>query len=219
VSFFELPPAPPEPAQPQDPEWLAPDDNVLPAPFPLWLVLARTDDVMLAVHEGLAYPNGFRFTVSLRRRRAWEGRGDDPIHLWHTVRGGEIPPEALRLGIQLGDGSKATVFDGHRWFSTVERPEGPVLIQRGGSGGMHSWELGFWAWPLPPPGPVGFVCEWPSEGVALSRSVVDAEIIHEAAERAETLWQQDGSTPRSGGYMVTQSVHQVPPPTEKHSPE
>lgn len=216
MSFFEPLPEPPEVEEPHDPEWLGPRENVLPAPFPLWLVLARTDDVVLALHDGLAYPNGFGFTVSLRRRRAREGPGDDPIHLWHTVRGGEIPPEALRLGIQLGDGSKATVFDGHRWFRMVERPEGPVLIQRGGHGGMHSWELGFWVWPLPPPGPVAFVCEWPSEGVALTRAEIDANTIREAAAGAETLWDENASPTRSGGsgYMVTQSVRRAEPPAE-----
>lgn len=220
MSFFESPPTLPDVEEPQAPEWMGPRENVLPAPFPLWLVLARTGDVMLAVHDGLAYPNGFGFTVSLRRRRALEGPGDDPIHLWHTVRGGEIPPEALRLGIQFGDGSKATVFDGHRWFRTVERPEGPVLIQRGGNGSTHSWELGFWSWPLPSPGPVAFVCEWPSEGVALTRGVIDAEIVREAAERAETLWPEDVSPTRSSGsgHMVTQSIRHAPPPTQKPHP-
>jgi hypothetical protein len=212
VSFFELPPAPPDVEDPQTPEWTGPPENVLPGAFPLWLVLARTGGVMLAAHSGLAYANGFAFTLSLRRRRAREGPGDDPIHFWHTVRGSEIPPEALRLGIQLGDGSKATVFDGHRWFRTVDRPEGPVLLQRGGSGSAHSWELGFWAWPLPPPGPVAFVCEWPSEGVELTRAVIDAEIVHDASRRAEVLWPEDGPPAHTGGsgYMVSQSIRQTP---------
>jgi len=220
VSFFEPLAAPPEVEEPQTPEWMGPPENVLPGAFPLWLVLARTGDVMLAVHGGLAYPNGFGFTVSLRRRRGREGPGDDPIHLWHTVRGSEIPPEALRLGIQLGDGSKATVFDGHRWFRTVERPEGPVLLQRGGNGSSHSWELGFWAWPLPPPGPVAFVCEWPSEGVELTRGEIDAEIVNDAAGRAEVLWPEDGPSARAGGsgYLVSQSIRQAPPPRDEPGP-
>ncbi len=155
MSFFEPPPESPLPDEPQrEPEWLGPAENVLPAPFPLWAVLARTGDVALAVRDGLAYPNGFTFGFSLRRRAPRSGPGDDPIHHWHGVRGGEIPPEALRLGVQLADGSKATIFDGHRWFATADRPDGPVLVQRGGSGGMHSWELAFWVWPLPPPGPL-----------------------------------------------------------------
>jgi hypothetical protein len=203
VSFFEPPPPPPEPEQPQNPEWLGPGENVLPAPFPLWLVLARTDNVALAVHDGLAYPNGFAFTLSLRRRRPREGPGDDPIHLWHTARG-ELPPEALRLGIQLADGRKATVFDHRRWFAATEPPDRPVLVQRGGSGGMHSWELGFWVWPLPPPGALAFVVEWPSEGIPLTSVDVDAGEIREAAARAEELW-PNGPSP-DGGHIVSQRI-------------
>lgn len=204
VSFFEPPPAPPEPERPRDPEWLGPGENALPAPFPLWLVLAQTEQVALAVHDGLAYPNGFAFTVSLRRRRVREGLGDDPIHLWHSVRGREIPPEALRLGVQLADGSKATVFDGHRWFRTVDRPEGPVLIQRGGSGGLHSWELAFWVWPLPPSGPVAFVCEWPSEGISLTRAEIDAGLILGAVQHASILWPDEGNGP--GGTVTSARI-------------
>ncbi len=199
MSFFEPPPESPLPDEPQrEPEWLGPAENVLPAPFPLWAVLARTGDVALAVRDGLAYPNGFTFGFSLRRRAPRSGPGDDPIHHWHGVRGGEIPPEALRLGVQLADGSKATIFDGHRWFATADRPDGPVLVQRGGSGGMHSWELAFWVWPLPPPGPLAFVCEWPSEGIELTRVEVDADAIREAAARAEILWPDGGSSGSSG---------------------
>jgi len=208
VSFFESRPPEPEVEQPRHPEWLAAAENVLPAPFPLWLVLAQTDEVALAIHGGLAYPNGFAFTLLLRRHRARDGRTDDPIHYWHTARGGEIPPEALRLGVQFGDGSKATVFDGHRWYRTTERPEVPVLVQRGGNGSTHSWELGFWVWPLPPPGSVSFVCEWPVENVPLTAVDIDSETINEAAGRAQILWADET---RSGGtagasYSVIQSV-------------
>jgi hypothetical protein len=153
----------------------------------------------LAVHEGLAYPNEFGFTVSLRRRRARDGHGDDPIHLWHSLRGREIPREALRLGVQLADGSKATVFDGSRWFRTLERPKGPVLIQRGGSGGLHSCELAFWVWPLPPPGPLAFVCEWPSEGIPLTSTEIDAGSIVDAAPHASVLWPDEGHGPGGTG--------------------
>jgi len=193
LSFFEAPPASPEPERLSEPEWLGPAENVLPAPFSLWLVLAHTDQLALAIHDGLADTNGFAFTISLRRRRGRERPGDDPIHLWHTVRGGDIPPEALRLGIQVSDGSKATVFDGHRWLRSAERPDGPVLIQRGGSGGLHSWELAFWVWPLPPPGPVAFVCEWPAEGVELTRAEIDASAILDAGANAKVLWPNDGA--------------------------
>jgi hypothetical protein len=43
-------------------------------------------------------------------------------------------------------------------------------------------------WPLPPPGTVGLLCEWPSEGIELSRIDVDGAAILEAAARVETIW-------------------------------
>jgi hypothetical protein len=104
----------------------------------------------------------------------------------------------LRLGIECSDGAKATTFDAHRFFMTDERPSGPVLIQRGGSGGMRTWELGFWVWPLPPPGAFAFVSEWPAEGIALTRREIDADLIRQSAASAEELWSNAGTQPGSG---------------------
>ncbi len=110
-----------------------------------------------------------------------------------------IPDEALRFGIELSDGAKATVFDGYRYFGTEEQPSGPVLMQRGGTGGMRSFELGLWVWPLPPPGPLAFVCEWPAEDIPLTRFEIDANEIRASAARAEQLW-PDGSV-IGGGWV------------------
>jgi hypothetical protein len=46
-------------------------------------------------------------------------------------------------------------------------------------------------WPLPPAGPLAFVCEWPGRGIAESRMEPDARLILEAAGRAVTLWPDD----------------------------
>jgi hypothetical protein len=48
-----------------------------------------------------------------------------------------------------------------------------------------------WVWPLPPPGPFTFVCEWPARGIAESRAQIDAGSILEAAGRAVTFWPDD----------------------------
>jgi len=93
--------------------------------------------------------------------------------------------------VQFADGGKATVFDQHRVFRSRERPDGPVLVQRGGSGSGRAWDLAFWVWPLPPLGPLAFVCEWPARGIELSRHELDASAIHSAAERAERLWPEE----------------------------
>jgi hypothetical protein len=200
VSFFE-PPPPGEPPRRREPEWLGPPENVLSAPFPLWLVLARTERVAIQLHCGRAYRNGFEFALTLRRREERRGMLGDPFHHWHEVQAtGTIPDEALRFGIELADGAKATVFDSHRFFATEERPNGPVLVQRGGTGGMRSWEIGFWVWPLPPPGPLAFVYEWPAEQIKLTRAQIDAGEILAAAGQAKELW-PDGDPQPGGGWI------------------
>ena len=155
----------------------------------------------ILAHTGLAYPNGFAFRLALQRREPVEGPGGNPFfHHWHTRRGATgIPDEALRLGVQFADGSKATVFDGARWFAEKDGPQGPVLLQRGGGGGGKSWDFGFWVWPLPSEGPFRFVCEWPSKGVELTSFEIEASTIRDAAARAETLWPDDNGPTGAGG--------------------
>lgn len=151
------------------------------------------------LHSGRAYRNGFEFTLTLRRRHEPRGVIGDPFHQWHEAQAtGTISDEALRFGVEFAGGAKATVFESHRFFAAEVRPEGPVLIQRGGTGGMRTWELGLWVWPLPPPGPLAFVCEWPSEGIGLTRTEIEADDVLAAAERAEELWPDGDPQPGHG---------------------
>lgn len=207
MSFFELPPPPPKP--PEDhvqPVWLGPPDNLLGVPFPLSVSLARTPSVALQLHTGLAYPSGIEFSLQLlQRERPRDRFGGGPIHAWHMSRGEtELGPDVLRFGIELSDGRKATVFDAHPFSKPDEAPAGPVLLQRGGGGGDRRFDVRFWLWPLPPPGELTFVAEWPSEGVELTRRPVDTAPILEAAARVEELW--PGGTPSSGSGMWTRHV-------------
>ncbi len=203
MSFFELPPPPPE--EPQSwvaPSWLGPPDNVFGVPFPLALLLARTESAALQVHTGMAYPSGIEFTLQLaqRERTRGRGRGLDPIHSWHMPQqeGEGLAPEVLRFGVALADGRKATVFDQRpRSFDDDAEPD-IVLMQRGGGGGDRRYDMRFWLWPLPPPGPLAFVVEWPAQGIPLTRHEVDTAPMLDAAARAEPLW-PDGS-PSGGGW-------------------
>jgi hypothetical protein len=196
MSFFEPPPPPPEPPQdaPPAPEWLGPPGNVLPASFPLDLVLARTDQLALSVHSGRAYVNGFDFALALHLRDPRKGHANHPMMGWHVARHGGFEDDTLRFGITFADDRKATIFDPHPWWGDPEQRPTPdiVLSQRGGGGGGATWEFGFWAWPLPPEGPIEFVAEWPSEGVALTRVELDSAVVREAATRAVTLWPDPG---------------------------
>jgi hypothetical protein len=190
--FFEPPPPPPQPEPFRPPPWLGPPRNVLGVAVPVRFVLARTESVAVAVVDATAYPIGLEFRVAVRRRGGEREVWEEPLGLHPRLRGGEIPPELLRMGVQFSDGRKATSLAGfpHR---PDEEPSRPVLVSRGGGGGGGHWDYGFWLYPLPPQGPLAFVCEWPSEGIDLTRHEIDGELIRGAAGRAEVLWEDETS--------------------------
>jgi hypothetical protein len=43
-------------------------------------------------------------------------------------------------------------------------------------------------WPLPPPGPLSFVCEWPAAGIPLTRAQIDAQALIDASARAQEIF-------------------------------
>lgn len=207
MNFFEPPPPPPEPEHTErvPPPWFGPPDNVLGGFVAEQLILARTEDSVLLVDHLRAYPTGFEHVLQIRRRRS---EGLDPeafhvlrsLHLHHRDGGdpNQIPPEVLRFGIQFSDGSKATNLGGHWASNEDEEPAGPVLMERGGGGGDDHYEQRYWVWPLPPEGPLAFVCEWPARNIPLTRHEIDASVIREAAGRAERLWAE---VPRQGAWQ------------------
>jgi hypothetical protein len=215
--FFE-PPEPflPEPPGPRPP-WFGRPDNVLGSAVPVELLLARTPDVAVTVTGVVAYAEGFELTCSVRLRHR-----SDP-HAWPfdlqgptrpPFKGGELPPDLLRFGLQYSDGAKATSVGPGRTPPPDPQaaPQGPVLMPQGGGGGGHRWEHQFWVWPVPPPGELTFVCEWPAEGIPLTRVTVDAGLIRAAAERAEVLWplEDDGWGDAEG--TTVREYHSPSPP-------
>jgi hypothetical protein len=93
----------------------------------------------------------------------WEGAPTNEL-------GVSVP---VRLELVRTDGARrATIFDGP--FGIGDDAQRIVLLPGGGSGGVGGWDEQYWVAPLPPPGPVAFVCEWPAAGIALTRGEVDA---------------------------------------------
>ena len=168
---------------------------MVPGIVPVELVLARTPQRAIGLTGIRAYPTGFGCTLHLRLREDIPGEqstfgafnmfgdGVDPA--------GEFADYYLRFGVGFADGRKATNLDHHTYPPEGPAPDRPVLIQQGGGGGGTAWDMDHWVWPLPPPGPFAFVCEWPSRGVVESRAEIDAGVILEAAGRAVTLWPHD----------------------------
>lgn len=196
MNFFDRFPPPdrpePEPAEGSVPRWAKPQATLGAVVGPE-VVLARTDDAAVGLGGLVAYPNGFSFTITaFLRRDDRRGRG---FHLsFHRdFFDDESPgPEFLRVGVQFADGGAATNLAGFPHFAAGAEPAGPLLMTDGGGGSGRRYEMSFWMWPLPPDGPVTFVCEWPARGIAESRTEVDARLIRDAAARAVPLWSDAG---------------------------
>jgi hypothetical protein len=192
VSEFFEPPQPleePERLEPRPP-WRHAPSGTLPGVVPLELVLARTKQVAVCVTRLGVYPTGFELdlvTMAIDPSDAldpflFEGRSR------RRQTGAGIPPEQLRFGVEFADGTKATNTSG--WSEPREEPPpGPVLRPGGGSGGGGgNFRQSMWVWPLPPPGQLAFVGEWPAAGIPLTRHAIDAQIILDAAIHAQELF-------------------------------
>lgn len=222
LGFFEPPPPPPPPPAPyQRPKWMRPD-NILGVPVPINLLLARSPKAAVSVQHITAFPTGFEFRVVARCRI--EGELWDPMHGLAGfrgrpgVRGGEMSDEILRFGIQFADGSKATSLGPPIIGPRDQAQKGPILQHGGGASGGPVAEMTFWVWPLPPAGPLVFVCEWPKYRIALTRKEIDAGLIRDAAKLAIELWPvqepQAGGPHGGSGYAIS-AVRQSPKPAPK----
>jgi hypothetical protein len=169
------------------PPWLRPPANVVPADVPLGLLVARTQAAVIAVPAVQVYPIGLSFSLMVRTRDQPDGR----VGVHHTQYAYDpTSDEFVRLGVQFADGRKATNL--RRPRPPSDQPaSGPLLTPHGGSGSAGAWDTYYWLWPLPPPGRLLIVAEWPAQHINETAVEVAADPILEAAARAVTLWPED----------------------------
>jgi hypothetical protein len=117
------------------------------------------------------------------------------FHEQHLIGDEAEPPDAfLRIGFELADDSRASnLHPHHRLLRPDVEPEGLVFMPYGGGGGSAgagriTMQPGYWLWPLPPSGPMRVFVEWPALDVVLSHVELDADLLLEAARRAQPLW-------------------------------
>jgi hypothetical protein len=204
--FFQPPPSvPPERAVGgHAPPWTGRPQGPPPGEVLSELVLSRSETAALSIAYLDAYPDGFELEIEARTTVAYdelrrEGDSGPDVFGRHWPTVGEprdlLPPELLRVGVQFADGRRAT--------NVHNRPaRGPIMWpltggERGGPCDSH-FHQGYWLSPLPPPGPVSFVCEWPAAGIPLVRHELDAQLVLEGAERARALFPGDQQVRRDG---------------------
>jgi hypothetical protein len=100
--------------------------------------------------------------------------------------------------MRFSDGSKLTNL-GQRPRTLDAEPLERVLLAAGGGGSDRMYTQEYWCWPLPPPGDLAFVFEWPHFEVDLREQVIDAAVILDAATTAAELWPDESKEDESGG--------------------
>jgi hypothetical protein len=183
MSFFAMPAWQP-PTGYRIPAWLRPPETMVPGIAPIELLVARTGTHAVLVADLRAYPTGLAFALTARPHPdQLQQRGHDPDrpdrHLFRD----------LWLELRFADGQTVST-DSRRWPRTfeTEQPDPPFLYYHGAGGSERGWRSAHWLWGLPPPGPLAFVCQWPTGQTSASGIEIDARLVLEAAGRAVPVW-------------------------------
>jgi hypothetical protein len=149
------------------------------------LLLGRSERAAVAITGIWAYSRGFEFFVTHLIRPGIPGWGEDAMP---GATGDRFaPPPFFEVSLQLSDGRPVA---GGRAHGDSE-PTGPILRRRGGGGSSHYQHYRWWAWPLPPSGPLDFICPGPTPGTTDTRASIDAGLILDAARRSVEPWPED----------------------------
>jgi hypothetical protein len=184
MAFFN-PPPPHRPSGSRQPvlhEWDEPDDS-LGREVPLQFVIAGSHAAFVAVRRITAYRNGFAFEVSIRLLPGHELSHPSDFFGVRTLRQTHdgLPDELFRFGLEFADGSTVTSLE-ITGIGGPTRPRRPILAGGGGGGGDRRFDMRYWVWPLPPPGKLTFVSEWPAQDLPLTRHEIGTEPIRTAAK-------------------------------------
>jgi hypothetical protein len=153
-------------------------ENELPVALPRNVLLARTDDAVVALLGMHVHSTGLAFDLAVRVRPGSLSGVELHDVLWRPGPG--APP--LLLGLELADGTRVDNVGEPRWDGDV------VFTQGSGSGSEHSVDHSWWLSPLPPAGPLTVVVWCPELGLPETTVVLDGAEIRAAAEGVVELW-------------------------------
>lgn len=177
-----------------------PPENMLPATWPLAVLLSHTDEVAISVLGAHVYPTGMTMRIVVVSRK----QQDDPhalqaLSLLQRARGGLNPDNILRLGVRYSDGRSWSSLGQPDFLQTMLEEDfdetAPRLMPMSGSGNGRTYEQGVYLTPLPPDGPLEFLCAWPRHSIPETSATVDVTGISAAAAHAVQLWPLDESEP------------------------
>lgn len=184
MSFFDRP----------DDVWLTPQVQGYRPPAPPSGATARAIGVVRALAESpratvtliltRVVPDGFEFDIEVQLRRpqpdsVLDSEGDRWVPFYMDDVGAlpkdDLPDYVFRLGIEYPGGGRTSTLPWTKQRHSA--PVTPLLIGLHGGGLPDVYRESFWITPLPPPGAVKFVVEWPAGGVHEQGTTVPASTI------------------------------------------
>jgi hypothetical protein len=185
-----------------------PPDNEVPGAIEFRAILARNDDLAVAIVALDAYSTGLSISFALRLRhadRSEYGVSDDLFG--HHRRGGR--GSGLLVGIAYPDGRTASNVATTPFPDPLTPEEQPYLMQGGGSGGDRTFNIEYWLTPIPPPGDLTIIVAWQSQGIPETHTSIPADLIAVAVARTIELWP----------WQMPEKNDQVQMPTRPPLPE
>lgn len=185
----------------RDPEWAGPPRDQRPGIAALAVEIGRSDSTVVMFEGARVYSQGAVLVLAVRTsetglaaRRHLHTQLD--LHHGRGQLNLFLPIGGLRWGLQFSDGRKVTSLDDSGWVTLPEgtdpaawAPDRPHLDGASRPSAVaDSWRRDMWLWPLPPPGDLLVVCAWPDRGIAETSTIIDSDLLLEAAGRAEPLW-------------------------------
>ena len=158
-----------------------PPETEFPAIAPIsTLQFDQSEQTAIAITGMSAYSNGFEISVTRLIRP--DALASTPAP--GAPRGMLAERQSFQISLRLSDGRMITSGrpDGEA------EPSEPILVPRGGGGTSHHLLLRCWAWPLPPRGPLEFICRL---GTDETRVGIDTQLILDAAQGSVRIWPPD----------------------------
>ncbi len=182
MRLFRKAPRPRPTLQPRLPRPWDPPETEFPGIVPInTLHLGRSKQAAIAITGMSAYTNGFEIFVAALIHP------DAPGFDAETPNGGMLAYKPYQIRLQFSDGRQVISGRSHGDFEPTE----PILRPRGGGGTSHYLHSRWWAWPLPPSGPLEFICQWPRLGTGETRVGIHGQLILDAARQSVKLWPED----------------------------